>query len=1036
MLLLFLAPILFPGTIEQKIKTLANNSINGEINFSKTRLSFFTHFPSLTLTLHNFTLKGSSPYKEDTLVQANEISLGINLASLVFNKHIKINKIFIYNAVIKVLVNKKGEANYNVYIPAKKNAAANNSDTSATALKLEKIIIDKSHFIYNDLSTDILIDAKGFNYTGNGDLSKAVFDLKSHAKIDSLDFYFDKQSYLLNKKVNADLITRINTNSFAFFFQKNDLLINKLPVQFSGNLDFLQNGYEMDLKVSAEKSDLDNLITALPPQFIGWQQKATIKGNTDFLLTLKGKYIASTNTMPDLAFNMKIREGYIAYQGAPFPVSNLFLNLQTSLPALNQDSLKIKVDSIFFNINKDYLSAVLDTKGVHEPFINAKVNAVMDLEKMDKAFGLPLVELKGKTEVHLALKGRYTSGPNPKSMRHENIVLTIPLFNLQASVKDGYFKYDSLPVPVTGINFTLNSSCTDNDYHNLGFSIDNLSATALKSFIKGHASVNSLKQLAVDANLQSDINLDDIKNIYPFNQAELAGNLKVNINSKGRFDAGKKTFPVTTADILLQNGVVKTMYYPNPITNIDVTAKVTNATGVLSGTTVAISPASFLFEGKPFQLQATLQNLDNIGYDIKAKGTIDIARIYKVFTQKRKDISGFIKADVALQGRQSDAMAGRYNKLNNQGTLEIKDMKVSAEEFPQPFFINEGLFTFKQDKMWFRRFKASYGQSDFMMDGYLQNVINYALSDKAVLKGNFSIHSNLLNVDEFMAFAPVKNNADTVVAKFAALTEKGFAGVILIPANLSVSFTAAARKVLYNGLILQNATSTVAVNDAKLSLQKTGFTLIGCTVQMDALYGSVNPQKAFFETHLQANDFDIKKAYDEIKLFHDMATAAGSAQGIVSLDYTLKGKLDGSMQPVYPSLEGGGVVSVKKIQMKNYKLLSAVASKTGKDGIKNPDISKIDIKSTIKNNVITIERFKIKTAGVRLRMEGKTNFDGALKMKMRLGLPPLGIIGIPLRVTGTQTDPKIKVGKSDKDEVQETEYDDEDADKKATEKKN
>ena len=612
--------------------------------------------------------------------------------------------------------------------------------------------------------------------------------------------------------MNADLITRITTSSFAFFFQKNDLLINKLPVQFSGKLDFLENGYEMDLKVSAEKSDLDNLITALPPQFIGWQQKATIKGNTDFLLTLKGKYITSPNTMPDLAFNMKIREGYIAYEGAPFPASHLFLNLQTLLPALNQDSLKIKVDSIFFNIDKDYLSAVLDTKGVHEPFINAKVNAVMDLEKMDKAFGLPWVELKGKTEVHLKLNGRYTSGPDPKSLRHENVLLTIPSYSLQASVKDGYFKYDSLPVPVTAINFTVNNSCRDNVYHNLAFSIDNLSATALKSFIKGHASVSSFKKMAVDANLQSDINLGDIKNIYPFKQVELSGNLKVNINTKGRYYAAKKVFPVTTADILLQNGVIKTMYYPNSISNIGVTAKVTNTTGALSGTTVIILPASFLFEGKPFQLQASLKNLDNIGYNIKAKGIIDIARIYKVFTRKENDISGFIKADVSVQGRQSDAMAGRYNKLNNKDTLEIKNIQASAENFPQPFVIKEGLFTFKQNKMWFRQFKASYGQSDFTMNGYLQNVIDYALSDKAVLKRDFNINSRLINVDEFMVFATPENTDNSLrpvtkvrpqqesaqpipkVSAQTSVTRQSLTGVLLIPASVSVTFTAKQKK--------------------------------------------------------------------------------------------------------------------------------------------------------------------------------------------------------------------------------------------------
>ena len=45
--------------------------------------------------------------------------------------------------------------------------------------------------------------------------------------------------------------------------------------------------------------------------------------------------------------------------------------------------------------------------------------------------------------------------------------------------------------------------------------------------------------------------------------------------------------------------------------------------------------------------------------------------------------------------------------------------------------------------------------------------------------------------------------------------------------------------------------------------------------------------------------------------------------------------------------------------------------------------------------------------------------DGKLNIKMRLGLPPLGIIGIPLTVTGTKDNPKVKVGKKG-DEIEET----------------
>jgi len=220
LLLLFLTPILFPGTVAEKIKSWTNNSLNGELNFSKARLSFFKHFPSLTLTLYDFTLKGSAPFKKDTLVAAGEIALGVNIKSLIFNKRIDINKIFISDAWMNVQVNEKGEANYNVYVSDKNKTANSSTDTAGTSLRLEKIIVENSRLIYADQSVQVLINARGFNYTGSGDLSKAIFDLSSHANIDSLDFYFAGNPYLLNKKIDADLITKINTHSLAFFLSK------------------------------------------------------------------------------------------------------------------------------------------------------------------------------------------------------------------------------------------------------------------------------------------------------------------------------------------------------------------------------------------------------------------------------------------------------------------------------------------------------------------------------------------------------------------------------------------------------------------------------------------------------------------------------------------------------------------------------------------------------------------------------------------------------------------------------------------------
>lgn len=109
--LLFLAPMVFPDTVGHRIKSWTNQSITGDLNFSNSRLSFFNHFPSLTLTLYNVDLRGSAPFDKDTLLSARKLGFGINLKKLIFDRVVHVNKIFLTDARMNVQANAKGEAN-------------------------------------------------------------------------------------------------------------------------------------------------------------------------------------------------------------------------------------------------------------------------------------------------------------------------------------------------------------------------------------------------------------------------------------------------------------------------------------------------------------------------------------------------------------------------------------------------------------------------------------------------------------------------------------------------------------------------------------------------------------------------------------------------------------------------------------------------------------------------------------------------------------------------------------------------------------
>ena len=880
LLLLYLLPILFPSTIASEVKKVANARLDTRMEFSKSRLSFFTHFPYLTVSLDNLTLAGSAPFRNSTLLKAKQVSFGINLKNLVFNNEIKIDKLYISDGSMDVMVNKEGQANYNIYI-APKDAKVTNPNDEGTAIRLERIDFENCNIKYNDISIRTRINAHGFNYVGKGNLSEAIFDLNTFATANSVDFYYRDIPYLKNKALKANLVTRINTHSLSFILRKNELYINKLPLKFTGLLTILKEGYKINIDAASENTTLEDLFSVLPPESTSWLENATLNGRSDLLFTLKGRYNTPENLRPDFAFNIKVHDGSVKYKNTLVPLTGFKMNLTAAVPSLDTEKLRVNLKSLDFKLGaKDYFKAYFQSNGYTEMAVKVRVKGSLDLAVLSKALGLKTIDLQGS--------------------------------------------------------------------------------------------------------------------------------LKTDLTANGIYSPTQKLFPKTKGGISLKDGQLKTTLYPNPITKITFDAKLLNTTGTFEGLKLSVTPASFVFEGNPVYANVVLSDFNDLFYEARLKGEVNIGNIYKVFSRKNLDLTGYAKADLLLKGRKSYAATGQYNKLDNRGTLVIKNISAKSTLFPKTFFIKEGNFRFQNEKMWFEKFNASYGQSDFDINGYLLNTINYLLESKGTLAGNFTLKSKFVNIDEFMSLKKGENKDQTSEIVKAKQAHPKVSGVVIVPTSLNIGIDINATKIGFNQLVLNNTSGKVGINKGQIYLENILFTIIDCQVGVTGVYDDESPITANFKAHVKAENFDVHRAYNEIPMFHKMVSAAEKAQGIISLDYNISGDFNSDMAPIYASLDGAGTLYLRDVKIKGLKLFDGLSKKTGQNNLDNPNLEGIKIDTKIENNLIHIDNFSFWIAGFKPSIRGTCSFDGLLNLKMRLGLPPFGIIGIPIVITGTHEDPKIK----------------------------
>jgi len=879
--LMFIIPLLFPGTISDQIKIFANKRLAGKLDYKKTHLTFFRHFPSLTVSVDDLLLKGSKPFEQDTLLSAKEVAAGINLKNLIFDGEVKIDEIYVTDAYANVFVNSKGQANYNVYVSTPSKSPKDTTE-KGTSIKLDLIKFRNWHIKYNDRTAAILVDAKGLNYTGKGGLSEDIFDLKTDLAIDQLDFSLNRIYYARQKSLHADLITRINTNALTLVLRKNELRINDLPLKFNGFVSILKDGYDLDIKAASEKTTIRDMISVLPPQYLDWAKDTKLEGNSDLFFTLKGRFSEPKNLKPRFTARLLVDNGIISSDKAPVPMTNLNVDLNIDFPSLDTEQLGLDLKKLSFDLGeKNNFRAVVKTKGLSEMSVNADMKGALNLQTLDEALGLKDLEIKGL--------------------------------------------------------------------------------------------------------------------------------MNADVKANGIFSMDKKLFPKTKGYLDLKNGWLKTAAYPNPITNINMTANINNTDGTFSSLGVKLEPFKFDFEGNPVFVNADLRNFEDLLYKVRAKGVLNIGKIYQVFSRKGLDVSGLITADLSLNGRQSYATTGQYNKLDNKGTLILKNIKANTEYLPKPFYLKEGSFEFENEKMWFRKFYATYGKSDFSLGGHLLNTINYFIERKGTLHGNFVLNSNYILIDEFMALKSGDNDDKALAVEYAKEENPKSSGVVMVPKNLDVALQANAKKVEFKGLDINQLHGTAALKGGQIYLTNTAFDIAGSRMNIDARYQNESPITANFDVAFKVKDFNVQRAYKEIDMVREMATSAKDVSGIVSLDYKLKGDFDANMNPIYPSLEGGGVVNLRDVAVKNLKMLSVIGDKVGADAFNNPDMKGVNIETHIKNNLIHIDEFTFKVSVLRPTISGTTSFNGLLDILVKVGLPPAGWIGVPVVVTGTHDKPQIKV---------------------------
>jgi AsmA protein len=162
-----------------------------------------------------------------------------------------------------------------------------------------------------------------------------------------------------------------------------------------------------------------------------------------------------------------------------------------------------------------------------------------------------------------------------------------------------------------------------------------------------------------------------------------------------------------------------------------------------------------------------------------------------------------------------------------------------------------------------------------------------------------------------------------------------------------------------------------------------------------------------FDLDIDIKDLDINKAY---QMFID-DTELAPAEGAFSTKYALKGNLTPDFSIITSDLKGKGTIYIDNVSVKELKLFNHIKGISKKDEFNNPQLNEVVLDTEIKDSKFLIYPCTIKVNKFLTEIEGEQTFDSKMNYMVKISVPPLKKVKIPISIVGTTDKPAIKLGK-------------------------
>ena len=521
----FIIPVVFKDDIKAAIDKELAKSVNADVLFDidKFNITLFRNFPNITAEMNDLGVLNREPFAGQLLFATERFEVEVNLMDILFGDQLRVKGISLVHPVINIKVLEDGRANYDIAIPSEDTVTVE-EESGDFSFGIDRWEIVNGDVTYEDKSMPMLMVLKGLNHSGSGDFTQAVMDLRTATTADTVTFSFDGMEYLSNKKVDINATVSISEEYTMYTFKENSAMVNDFAMHFDGWFKMNPDNFGMDITFGSPDNSFKSLLSLVPGIYTKDFGSIETSGELAFSGAVNGTYADATGEMPAFNLNLLVKDAMFKYPDLPTPVNNINVDLLVD----NKDGV---IENTMVNLKQmhlDFGSNPFDAKAIIENLRNYKMDAnvvaKLNLAELNKMFPMEGLEMRGTYAIDLKAKGVY-----------DTLKSIMPSINATMSLAGGYIKSSEFPLPLEDMKFQSTVKNATGKMADMYVTVNNFSVLMDGEKFAADLIFQNMNDYTWDLKANGGIDLEKITKVFPMEGMTLAGKVKADIVTKGKY---------------------------------------------------------------------------------------------------------------------------------------------------------------------------------------------------------------------------------------------------------------------------------------------------------------------------------------------------------------------------------------------------------------------------------------------------------------------------------------------------------------------